>query len=182
MPSSPSFRYQSEAVTMTVSDGGSDDKLVDATSPFIVGGKFTRKDWQIFFYKCLPEFDDIQQNLWPVSPSSWCRVTMTIHRSMYMFWGQLRYDPEAKSHMSLRQSAFMMTSSNGNIFLLLAICAGNSPVPGEFPTQRPETRSFDVYFVLRPNKRFSKQLWGWWFEKQSRPLWRHRNVIPKGCF
>ena len=29
---------------------------------------------------------------------------------------------------------------------LLAICAGNSPVPGEFPTQRPVTRSFDVYF------------------------------------
>ena len=25
---------------------------------------------------------------------------------------------------------------------LLAICAGNSPVPGEFPTQRPVTRSF----------------------------------------
>ena len=31
---------------------------------------------------------------------------------------------------------------------LLAICAGNSPVPGEFPTQRPVTRSFDVYFDL----------------------------------
>ena len=59
---------------------------------------------------------------------------------------------------------------------LLAICAGNSPVPGEFPTQRPVTRSFDVYFDLRPNKRLSKQSWGWWFETQSRPLWRHRNV------
>ena len=34
---------------------------------------------------------------------------------------------------------------------LLAICAGNSPVPGEFPTQRPVTRSFDVYFDLSPN-------------------------------
>ena len=34
---------------------------------------------------------------------------------------------------------------------LLAICAGNSPVPGEFSTQRPVTRSFDVYFDLRPN-------------------------------
>ena len=60
---------------------------------------------------------------------------------------------------------------------LLAICAGNSPVPGEFPAQRPVTRSFDVYFDLSPNKRLSKQLWGWWFETQSRPLWRHRN----GC-
>ena len=59
---------------------------------------------------------------------------------------------------------------------VLAICAGNSPVPGEFPTQRPVTRSFDVYFDLRPNKRLSKQWWGWWFETQSCPLWRHRNV------
>ena len=59
---------------------------------------------------------------------------------------------------------------------LLAICAGNSPVPGEFHTQRPVTRSFDVYFDLRPNKRLIKQWWGWWFETQSCPLWRHRNV------
>ena len=58
---------------------------------------------------------------------------------------------------------------------LLAICAGNSPVPGEFPTQRPVTRSFDVYFDLRPNKRLSKQWWGWWFETQSWSLWHHRN-------
>ena len=34
----------------------------------------------------------------------------------------------------------------------LAICAGNSPVTGEFPTQRPVTRSFDVFFGLRLNK------------------------------
>ena len=34
---------------------------------------------------------------------------------------------------------------------LLAICAGNSPAYGEFPAQRPVTRSFDVYFDLRPN-------------------------------
>ena len=60
---------------------------------------------------------------------------------------------------------------------LLAICAGNSPVPGEFPTQRPVTRSFDVFFDLCLNKRLSKQWWGWWFETLSRPLWRHRNVV-----
>ena len=39
----------------------------------------------------------------------------------------------------------------------------------------PVTRSFDVYFDLRPNTRLSKQSWGWWFETPSRPLWRHRN-------
>ena len=46
---------------------------------------------------------------------------------------------------------------------LLAICAGNSPVSGEFPAQRPVTRSFDVSFDLRLNKRLSKQWRGWWF-------------------
>ena len=60
---------------------------------------------------------------------------------------------------------------------LLAICAGNSPVTGEFPAQRPVTRSFDVFFDLHLNKRLSKQSWGWWFHTPSRPLWRHCNVI-----
>ena len=39
-----------------------------------------------------------------------------------------------------------------------------SPVTGEFPTRRPVTRSFDVFFHLCLNKRLSKQSWGWWFE------------------
>ena len=59
---------------------------------------------------------------------------------------------------------------------LLAICAGNSPVIGEFHTQRPVTRSFDVFFDLRLNKRLSKQTWGWGFEAPSRPLLRYCNV------
>ena len=58
---------------------------------------------------------------------------------------------------------------------LLAICAGNSPVPGEFPAQRPVTRSFGVFFDLRLNKPLSKQWWAWWFETLSCPLWRHCN-------
>ena len=49
--------------------------------------------------------------------------------------------------------------------------------PGEFPTQRPMTRSFDVFFDLCLNKRLSKQSWGWWFEMLLSPLWRHCNVI-----
>ena len=58
---------------------------------------------------------------------------------------------------------------------LLAICPGNSPVPGEFPAQRPVTRSFDVFFDLRLNKRLRKQSWGWCFETLSCPLWRRCN-------
>ena len=58
----------------------------------------------------------------------------------------------------------------------LAIYAGNSPVTGEFPAQRPVTRSFGVFFDLRLNKRLSKQWWGWWFETPSCSLWRQCNV------
>ena len=63
---------------------------------------------------------------------------------------------------------------------LLAICAGNSPVPGEFPAQRPVTRSFDVFFDLRMNKRLSKQSWGWWSETPDRSLWRQCNDYHSG--
>ena len=41
---------------------------------------------------------------------------------------------------------------------LLAICAGKSPVTGEFRAQRPVTRIIDVSFHLRLNKRLSKQI------------------------
>ena len=66
---------------------------------------------------------------------------------------------------------FMMTSSNGNIFRV------TGPLCGEFTGHR---WNFDAklwcFFDLRLNKRLSKQLWGWWFETQSRSLWRHCNV------
>ena len=64
----------------------------------------------------------------------------------------------------------------GTFSALLALCAGNSPVSGEFTAQRPVTRSFNIFFDLRPNKRLSKQSRCWWFEMPSRPLWRHYNV------
>ena len=83
--------------------------------------------------------------------------------------------PERASNAELP----LMTSSNGNSLTivysnfqskhqssaLLANCAGNSPVPGEFPIKRPVTRSFDVYFDLRPNKSLSKHLWGCFFRR-----------------
>ena len=59
---------------------------------------------------------------------------------------------------------------------LLALCAGNSPVPGEFPAQRPMTRSFDVFFDLQ----LSKQSWGWWFEMPSCSLWFQCNGVAEG--
>ena len=76
----------------------------------------------------------------------------------------------------------MMTSSHGNIFRVTGHLCGEFTGTGEFPTQRPVTRSFDAFFDLRLNKRLSKQSWGWWLETLSRPLWRHCNVYTPGAW
>ena len=60
-----------------------------------------------------------------------------------------------------------MTSSNRNVFRITGPCAGNSPVPGEFPTQRPVTRSFDVFFDLHLNN-------DWVNNGEAGDLRRHR--------
>ena len=63
-----------------------------------------------------------------------------------------------------------MASSNGNFFAVLALCAGNPPVIGGFPSQRPVTLDFDVFFDLRLNKRLSKLSKRRWFQTPSRSL------------
>ena len=57
---------------------------------------------------------------------------------------------------------------------LLVLCAGNSPVTGEFPSQKPVTRSFDVFWSA------SEQTDEYTIETlvisdASHPLWRHCN-------
>ena len=59
---------------------------------------------------------------------------------------------------------------------LLALCAGNSPTTGEFPSLGPVMRSFDVFFDLRLKKRLGNQSRRRWFETPSRSLWCHCNV------
>ena len=63
---------------------------------------------------------------------------------------------------------------------LLVICAGNSPVAGEFPAQRPATRSFDVFFDLAWTN-------GWLSNRDAGDLRRHLAhydviVMVKYCF
>ena len=76
----------------------------------------------------------------------------------------------ANQHYTTRWRHQMETFS-----AVLALCARNSPVTSEFLSQRSVTRSFDVFFDLRLNKRLSKHSWGWWFETPARSLWRHCN-------
>ena len=65
-----------------------------------------------------------------------------------------------------------MKSSNGNI--TGPLCR-EFPGPGEFPTQRPVTWIFDVFFDLGLNKLLSKHSRCKWFEMPSCSLWRHCN-------
>ena len=76
---------------------------------------------------------------------------------------------------SSKLQEIMMTSSNENIFRVTGPLCGKFTGPGEFPAQRPVTRTFDVFFDPGLNMRLSKQPWGWWFETPSWSLWRHRN-------
>ena len=62
-------------------------------------------------------------------------------------------------------------------FALLALCAGNSSVTGQFPSQKQVTQSFDVFFDRRMNKWLSKQSRRRWFETPSRSFRRHCNEI-----
>ena len=72
--------------------------------------------------------------------------------------------------------AYMMTSSNGNVFRVTGHLRGEFTGERWIPRTKPVTRSFDVFFDLRTNKRLSKQSWGWWFEPPSCSFWRHCNV------
>ena len=58
----------------------------------------------------------------------------------------------------------------------LALCTGNSPVTGDFPAQRPVTRSFEVFYDLHLSKRLNKH-------REAGNLIRHRahyDVIAMG--
>ena len=74
----------------------------------------------------------------------------------------------------------MMTSSNA-ILRIMALCEGNPPVTGGFPSQKPITRGFDVFFDLCLNKQLKKSRRRW-FETPSRSLWRHCNESPRHLF
>ena len=67
---------------------------------------------------------------------------------------------------------------------LLDFCAGNSPVTSEFPSQRPVTWSFDVFFNLHLKKQLSKQSRRRWFEMPLHSLWHHGDDVDlyhQGC-
>ena len=92
----------------------------------------------------------------PSERASHIRKAFTCHEIKITCWSRWRHQMETFS-------------------ALPAFCAGNSPATDEFPSQRPVTQSFGVFFDLCLNKQLSKQSRRWWFETPSCPLWRHCN-------
>ena len=75
-----------------------------------------------------------------------------------------------------------MTSSNGSIF---HVTGPLWPATGGFPSQRPVSRNFDVFFDLRLTQLLNKWCRRRWFGTPSRSLWRHSNedarLIVRNC-
>ena len=61
----------------------------------------------------------------------------------------------------------------------LALCERNPPVAGGFSSNRPVTRSFDIFFGVRLDRRLRKQSRCRWFEMPWCSLWRHCNDLFK---
>ena len=85
------------------------------------------------------------------------------------------YTLNMRGHLCRAQATTWWRHQMETLSASLAFCAGTWPVSGEFPTQRPVTQSFYVFFDLCLNKRLSNQSWGWWFETPSGSLGRHCN-------
>ena len=98
-------------------------------------------------------------------PNSWVLISLQYLYSLY-------YLHMYKCNNYTRWRHKMETFS-----ALLVICAGNSPVFGQFLSQRPVTRNFDVFFVPRLTKRLSKHWRRRRFETRSGSLWRHCKVF-----
>ena len=107
-----------------------------------------------------------QYQWWPSSITQMCVtrpqyvMTTSFHHSEFGFNSYLCYMLQSCiiCMKCSPRSAFSWWRHQTETFsALLAICAGNSPVTGEFPAQRPVTRSFDVFFDLLLNKLLSKQ-------------------------
>ena len=101
-----------------------------------------------------------------------CLINVWKYKNMFLFFIIVEHrDMVSNWNPSWRMICHQMETFSA----LLALCVGNSQVTGEFPSQRPGTQVFDVFFDLCLNKWLSKQSWDWWFETPSCPLWHHCN-------
>ena len=114
-------------------------------------------------------FDDVIMR----KPENWWLATCALHEDVAIWESFLHYWPLVIEIHRSQVVPFisMMTSSNGCILCVTGPLCGNSPVTGDFPSQRP-VRWFDNFSDLRLNKWLDKQWLCCWFETLSRSLSR----------
>ena len=103
-------------------------------------------------------------------------VTLTLSFILYVWCGFQSAYPMLGTFLCPEQRFSWWRYHMETFSALMTFCKGNTSVTGGFPSQRPVTRSFDVFFDLRRNKRLRKQWRRRWFETLLRSLWRHCNV------
>ena len=103
---------------------------------------------------------------------NWTHVAVQGYRLLISFlwlaWSVVHHKMYTKHYIWLDKACCVMWKHQMETFsALLAICAGNSPVTGEFSAQRPVTRSFDVTLICT---------WinGWVSNREAGDLGRHR--------
>ena len=149
-------KCQSGIIKQSVVNAAWGRQVIGSKTPFVIISSllYCSGGW-LWFY---------QEMVSPSFPGLWLAETISAIQTFILLAQNFKW---TRVHM--------MTSSNGKIFRVTGPLCGEFTGPGEFPTQRPVTRSFDVFFDLRLNKRLSKQRWGWWFETPSWSLWRQCN-------
>ena len=133
--------------------------------------------WLSFFIHC-----HCHSNFWHLEHILWYYprqhpIINNIMGCCPRWMSQIRIDDESKlacyclvplgnrGRLNIKVSSYTWWRHQMETFsALLALCVGNSPVTGEFLSQRPVTRSCDVFFDLRLNKRLRKQSRRWWFK------------------
>ena len=100
-------------------------------------------------------FDDVTKIFKDLPGTNWCEDQLKI------------------LGITTKMCSFMMASSNGNISCIAGPLRVETTGHWWFHSQSPVTRSFDVFFDLHLNKRFTKQPRRWRFETPSRSLWCH---------
>ena len=171
--------------------------------------KMNLKSWSAKYRPCLclevlircgsDKVTSILKRTFSISFITSCEIWNDSHVTATMLWGRDKMVPLSRWYIQINFPIWNCFIIFFQIWLkciskswwrhqmetfsaLLAICAGNSPVPGELPAQRPVTLSFDIFFDTPLNNRLSKQSWGWWSETLSHTfdvtvMFPHRNLL-----
>ena len=105
----------------------------------------------------------ISMQLWNLYAISFWPTALRILAGYFTFFRDLGYP--------LWRHAMETLSS------LLALCEGNPPVVGRFPSKGPGNADFDVFFGVSLIKGLNKPSSCWWFETPWCSWWRYYDAI-----